>query len=91
MTEPTTIQRALAADLKDLQLTAVAGRVLEGRISIARALQHVKREHGVKQRMLDLKSDRGSTGTVEMRERLATWCEKAKFTLEHWSDWEPKS
>jgi hypothetical protein len=92
MTEPTPVQQALASDLKDLGLTSIGGRVLEGRISVQRALSHVKREHGVKQRMLDLKAGRGSVGAIEMRERLATWCEKAKFTLEHWSDYlEPES
>jgi hypothetical protein len=46
VSEPVTTQEKLAVDLTDLGFTAVAGRVLEGRISISHALQHVKREHG---------------------------------------------
>jgi hypothetical protein len=81
MNKPTSNQTALATDLKDLGFTSIAGRVLEGRISSQSALAHVKREQGVEQRMLDRSR---SEGTVEMRERLATWCEKASFVLDHW-------
>ena len=81
MTGPTPAQQALATDLIDLGFSTIGGRVLEGRISVAQALKHVRREQGVKQRVLGRSR---SEGTLEMRERLATWCEKASFVLDHW-------
>lgn len=52
MNKPSPTQEALASDLRDLGLAAIGGRVLEGRISIERALEHVERERRARQRML---------------------------------------
>jgi hypothetical protein len=81
VTKPTTNQQSLATDLTDLGFSTIAGRVLEGRISVESALTHIRREQGVKERAL---ARSRSEGTLEMRERLATWCEKASFVLDHW-------
>jgi len=81
MTPPS--QELLATDLRDLGLTSLAGRVLEGRISTAQTLAEVARQRGVRQRLLL----RASTPADE--ERLMAWCEKATAIIDRHRDWQP--
>jgi hypothetical protein len=76
VTEATPTQETLADDLKALGFSATAGGVLEGRVSIARALALVASKWKARREFLAAQS-----ADPALRRRVETWCEKAERVL----------
>lgn len=80
MSESPAMRTALARDLTDLGLPELGSHVLESRTSPESALRKVEQRLELKQRILTYPCTR------ETEVAYTTFCEKAKFLLDHWTE-----